>query len=128
MARTVYIYAEGSDLHEEADRLVVELGALAERWKNLGARLVNQQHERTVDLQPEDLPDWFLGINLPLEKFGAREIEQLLPVLLGLAQSTDREFVVGIAEESGITFDLVFVGANSGERERQNLQRYVAGL
>lgn len=127
MARIVYVYVEGSDLREQAVRLTAAFGALAEQWQSLGASLVNQLHERTADMKPDDLTDWSLGISLPLGEFGARQVEELLPFLRGLAESTGREFVVGVAEESGTTEDLVFVGANCGERERQTLLLHVAG-
>ena len=105
MARTVCIYADGSDLHEEAERLVAGFSALVERWNDRGAHLVNQVHEREPDMGPDDLPDWSLGINVPLSEFHVREVEELLPVLRHLAESTGREFVIGVAEESGITDD-----------------------
>src|SRR5687768_8301006 len=121
MTFALYVYVDGSDLHEHAPQLAVEFGALAQRWKSLGAFFVNQLHERTPDMQPDDLADWFLGVNLPLQAFGERQAEELLLFLRGLAQSTGREFVIGIAEESGITQDWAFVRADCGERERQSL-------
>ena len=128
MARTVYVDVEGSDLHQHAEQLAAAFGALAEGWSSLGAKVVNQLHERTPDMQPDDLTDWSLGITLPLREFGASQVEELQPFLRSLARATGREFIVGICEESGITEDLVFIGANSGEQERRNLLVHVAGL
>jgi hypothetical protein len=126
MARTIYVYVEGSDLHEQEARLTAEFSSLAEHWKGVGATLVNQQYDETSVMKPGDLSDWFLGINLPLEGFGAHQAEELLHFLRGIAKSTGREFVVGIVENSGVSEDVVFIGENSSEREMQTLLLHVA--
>jgi hypothetical protein len=128
MPQVLYVYVDGSDLQEHGGQLAAAFAGLAEKWKDRGAFLVNQVHERTADMCSSDLPDWFLGINMPSSAFGAGEVDELVPFLRGLARSTDREFVVGLAEESGITEDLVFLGASSGERQRQDLLLHVAAL
>jgi hypothetical protein len=125
--RTVYIYTEGSDLHEQAEHLIVGFAELAARWSGHGARLVNQLYDRTPQMKAEDLQDWSLGINIPLSQFHAQQVDELLPVLRRLAASTGRDFVVGVAEETGITEDLVFVGAGSLEKARQDLLLHVVG-
>ena len=125
---TVYVYVEGSDLEECEDTLVSAFGQLAANWSHLGARLVNRQYLRSPNMRADDLADWDLGINLPIESFGAAQAGELIPFAKSLGMLTGRELVVGIASDTGITDDLVFLGSEAGERELQVLREHVAGL
>ncbi|TFW17251.1 hypothetical protein [Duganella callida] len=128
MTPTVYIYADGSDLHDVAEELLSGFGDLANSWFDRGAVLVNSAPGNTPAVEGEDFPDWFLGINIPLARFHDREVSELLPVLTTLTESTGREFVIGVADESGRTEDLVFFDERNGESARQELLQRVCGL
>ena len=128
MTPTVYIYADGSDLHDIAEELLSSFGVLANLWGDRGAVLVNSDPGQPPSVEGEDFPDWFLGINIPVARFGDREVSELLPVLTKLAETTGREFVIGIADESGCAEDLVFFDGHNGERARQQLLQHVCGL
>ena len=122
----VYVDVDGSDLDEHAPALASAFEALAQRWKGLGARFVDQRSERDDDMHPDDLPDWFLGITVPRDAFRARQVDELLTFLRALAFATGREFVVGTVDGAGMAEDLVVVGAASGDDEREDLLLHVA--
>lgn len=125
--RTVYVYVDDSDNTATEALLVSAFRQLAEQWAGVGAFAVNQQHERAPDLRPGDLPDWFIGLNVPLERFGPAQAAELVPFARALARATGQEFVVGVASASGITDDLIFLGPDAGEREYHDLLQHVAG-
>lgn len=128
MTPTVYIYADGSDLHDVAEVLLSNFGDLAKSWTDRGAVLVNTDPGQASAVESGDFPDWFLGINIPVARFHDREVFELLPVLTKLAETTGREFVIGVADESGGTEDLVFLDEHNGELVRQELLQHVCGL
>ena len=119
--RTLYIYVDGSDLHDQEMLLVSEFEALARRWSGLNVIVVNQRGEHTPDMLPDDLPDWDLGVNIPLDRFGKNHAEELVPFLRNLAHSAGHEFVIGIGEPSGITDDMMFVDSASNEHAAEEL-------
>ena len=125
---TLYIYVDGSDLEAYEAVLISAFTRLAAKWSSVGALLVNMRHPRAPSMRPDDASDWDLGVNLPLENFGEAQAADLISFAKKLASQTDQEFVVGIASENGITEDLVFLGAQAGEREFQILRKYAAGL
>jgi hypothetical protein len=67
----VYIYIDGSDLHEIEQSMSKEINNWLYREK-INGHLVNAMHERTPDLKEDDYPDWDLGINFDIA---------LLPIL-----------------------------------------------
>ena len=119
--RTLYVYVDGSDLHDQEELLVSEFEALAQRWSGLNAVVVNQREEHTSNMLPGDLPDWDLGINIPLDRFGKNQAEELIPFLRNLAHSTEHEFVIGIGEPSGMTDDVIYVDSTADERTAEEL-------
>lgn len=128
MTPTVYIYADGSDLHDVAEELLSSFGDLSKSWFDRGAVLVNSDPGQALTAEGYDFPDWFLGVNIPVATFHEREVSELLPVLIRLAETTGREFVIGVADEFGRTEDLVFFDEHNGERARQELLQHVCGL
>jgi hypothetical protein len=86
---------------------------------------VNQRYERTPDMRDDDLSDWFIGINIPMGKFGSTQAKELVPFISSLAKATAREFIVGVASSSGIADDLFFLGADAGENEYHDLLQHI---
>ena len=125
--QTVYVYVDDSDNKATETLLMSAFSQLVDKWSSLGAFVVNQQHERTPDLQPDDCPDWFIGLNIPLEQFGPAQAAEIVSFARDLAQATGQEFIVGIASSPGITEDLIFLGPDAGEREYCDLLQHVAG-
>lgn len=119
--QTLYVYVDGNDNEAQEVELTAAFAGLAHEWQALGAMFVNFKHEPDAGVDSNDCQDCFLGLNLPLERFGAVQAEQLFPVLRRLASITGREFVLGIAADSDISEDVVFIDAHAGERERQRL-------
>jgi hypothetical protein len=124
----VYAYIDGSDLETLVEPLTRAFGQLTTQWSALGAIFVNQKNDRSANVRPGDLPDWELGINLPLERFGANQALELLAFSKPLSQSTGREIVVGVADALGVTEDVVILGVNAGDREYRALLTHLAGL
>ena len=125
--QTVYVYAADSDNSATEATLMSAFRRLADQWASLGASVVNQRHDRTQDLRPDDFPDWFIGLNIPMDQFGAFQVAELVPFARALALATGQEFVVGVASSPGITEDLIFLGPHAGEREYSDLLQHVAG-
>lgn len=114
---TLYCYVDGSDNQAIEPVLVDAFRALVSDWAQYCAVFVNHQHERKPDLAPDDLNDWFIGLNLPLPCVSQSQIEQLVLFAKALAGATGRDFVVGISLPSGLCEDLVFLDANADETE-----------
>jgi len=117
---------DGSDLHEIELPLVTAFRTLADSWCGLGAFVVNQRHPKTPDMGYDDLADWDLGINLPLESVGSTQVDELVSFARSLGQETGRDFWVGVAS-TGISEDFVSLGAFAGEPERHALLQHLAG-
>lgn len=128
MPDMLYVYVDGSDLDEIQGTLVSRFDQLAHRWSSLDAYLVNERSERTPDLRPDDLVDWDLGVNMPLENLGLEQVDELLPFLRALAEETGREFVIGIGLSSGVSEDVIAIGATAGDRERKLVLAQILGL
>jgi hypothetical protein len=119
---TLYAYVEGSDLHDVAETLNLRLSAfLASReWHCAKVWLVNQSRPDDPSLQPGDLPDWELGINLELPDPGRErpgwfsDIEAIARFFGVLHKDTGRCFVIGIGDnDTRISEDLFFVESAS---------------
>lgn len=124
----LYVYVDGSDLDEIQGTLVSRFDQLAHRWSSLDAYLVNERSERAPDLRPDDLVDCDLGVNMPLENLGLEQVDELLPFLRALAEETGREFVIGIGLSSGVSEDVIAIGATAGDRERKLVLAQILGL
>ena len=118
---TVYVYVDGADLEAVESTLESAFTRLVSGWPNAGAHLVNQRHPRTPDLDKDDLPDWDLGINLPITSFNSTFAVALVEFAREISTTTGRELVVGVASERGTTEDLVFLGAHAGDSEIRHL-------
>lgn len=82
---------------------------------------------------PEDLPDWDLGLNLPLPEVGKEpngwfsDVEAIALFLATLARKTGREFVIGISDLGrGLSEDLAYVDA--APPDLQNLRAVIGGV
>lgn len=122
---TLYAYAEGNDLQDVADtldgafaRLIAEGGwACGQPWA------VNQRRNDDPSLGPDDLPDWEIGLNLPLPDPGAEppgwfaDVERIVAALERMHVETGRDFVLGIGHEGrGISEDVVGIGERPVDR------------
>ncbi|WP_223524067.1 hypothetical protein [Pseudomonas sp. BF-RE-24] len=117
----LYLYVDGSDNDAIEAELVAAFDGLVCEWSELGAFLVNQKHERDESLSENDLPDWFIGLNLPIENYGIEQVNRLIPFAQRLAVSTGREFFLGVSSAQGISEGMVFLDAHSGEQEHSIL-------
>ncbi len=104
----VYLYVDGSDLEAIAAKLTAELRAVVPS-RSRRMRVINHRSERTPDLQPEDLPDWRLGLNIDrTDKLGV-DLKTAIEGVAPLAKKYRREFVVGYVDvTSGISEDVAF--------------------
>jgi hypothetical protein len=118
----LYAYVEGSDLDGIAEALEARFaGFVASRsWLSASASVVNQQHGPDPTMQPGDLPDWDLGLNLELPDPGREprgwfgDVEAIARFLGTLQRDCGRGFIIGIADtETGITEDLFHVSTDS---------------
>jgi hypothetical protein len=124
---TLFAYVDGSDLHEIADALEGRLRAFVEgrRWVAGEAWVVNQQLEADESCtNPEDLPDWDLGLNLHLPDPGTEpagwfsDVEAIARFLGNLHEEFGRAFVIGVGDaQTGIAEDLFCVADSSPDLE-----------
>ena len=112
----LYVYVDGSDLEDISEYLLQQLHG----WENrerVGMAIVNDRYPRTPDLEPDDLPEWNLGINLDLEVISKDELKRTIQFLIGLAEVSRRDFAVGYYDaKRGISEDLLFFGFESRTR------------
>jgi hypothetical protein len=91
-SHTFYAFVDGFDLDEVAAQLSQELSTfvLGDGWRWQQPAVVNQRHERTPDLGPDDLPTWELGLTFPLPEPGSgrkdwfADVERIASFLGGL--------------------------------------------
>jgi hypothetical protein len=129
-SHTFYAFVDGFDLDEVAAQLSQELSTfvLGDGWRWQQPAVVNQRHERTPDLGPDDLPTWELGLTFPLPEPGSgrkdwfADVERIASFLGGLHAKTGLEFVLGIWDSRRrISEDLFFV-----ESDRPDLEGLLA--
>lgn len=126
--QVIYVYVDGSDNADDEVELVAAFRELVAAWSELGATLVNDKYDPHDGAGVNDFPDWFIGLNIPRNSFGAQQIEHLVPLIQNLAENMGRDFVVGITLPSGIAQDLVFLDACSGEGELAALSLMIQGV
>ena len=128
MIDTLFVYIDGSDLEECYSQVAPQLQALSAEWRHKGCHFVDDRHPVTADLKPHDLPDWSLGLNLPLAALGRAEAERLVELCRTLARASGREFVIGFASRGGRSEDVLFVGPDTScPVEVAHLLGHVAG-
>lgn len=111
---TLYAYVDGSDLDDVEALLEGELVAFVDgRSWSRRTWVVNQRHPPEPQDGPADLPGWDLGLNHELPDPGTEtagwfhEVEEIARFLGGLAEKSERSFVIGIADNAtGIADDL----------------------
>lgn len=123
---TLYAYVDGSDLGDVAapiEERLVEFVA-SPSWATSRPVVVNQKTTESGS-QPDDLPDWDLGINLALPDPGEEpegwfdDVVRIAKHLAMLHSTFDREFVIGIADNvTGMTEDLFFVESDVLDLDR----------
>lgn len=104
----IYIYFDGSDLHDIANDFRNEMKAFIEKDKSI--KLVDILHPRDEDMEEDDLTDWDMGINFELSKRSEKEIEELLFYFSQLSSKFDRDFAVGYYnQKNGMSEDIGFI-------------------
>jgi hypothetical protein len=104
----IYVYVDGSDLHDVADLLLRRLGEIARDFAHM--RVIDDRFEKTPDMHPDDLPDWNLGLNFDLDRAGVCHVPRLLESIRALAQESGRNFAVGYYDRrSKIDEDIGFI-------------------
>ena len=110
----IFIYVDGSDLSEVVDRIQRRLIT----WKDetpVDVTIVNDLHPRTPDLDPDDLPDWNLGLNLDQKILTLDILKSAVRFLYDVGLETERDFVIGYFDAStGMSEDIAFFGYESG--------------
>ena len=126
-SHTLYAYVDGSDLSDCVDSIESALDKFVNDnlWRSAQPTVVNQRHPRDETYQPDDLPDWDLGLNFGVPAAGTEsqdwleDFEAIVVYLGTLATQTKREFVVGVSDaESGITEDLFYIGGTDVDFEQ----------
>lgn len=108
MSFGIYIYVDGSDLHEVAELLLRRLGEITREFPRV--RVVDDRFEKTPDMLPDDLPDWNLGLNFDLDCVTVGYAPRLLESIRSLAQESGRDFAVGYYDRgSKIDEDIGFI-------------------
>jgi hypothetical protein len=119
----LYIYIDGSDLEGVSE----PVESAIRDWlksKDVPAKIVNVLHERTPDLSSEDYAQWDLGLNLEMGQIGC--LSELLVYIHKLAVKHERDFVIGYySEATGISEDISFFGADSGEPKTQEIAEFI---
>jgi hypothetical protein len=124
---TLFAYVDGSDLEECHPALAPQLEALANVWADRGARFIDDRFQATPDLSRGDLPDWNLGLNVPLGQLTSADAAQLVETLRRLSADSGRDFVVGLSTDDGRSEDIVFVGSQAGDRETAQILLHANG-
>ena len=114
---TIYLYVDGCDLKDSEAELVAAFAELARAWKNPSLLIVNDKQTLYSTAHPEDLPKWFLGLNVNADTLTEDDLESLLRFSKDLAGRTGHDFVFGLADQY-ISDDLCFIDADAGDAER----------
>ncbi len=130
MSVILFAYVDGSDLAEVSDRIEPELDRIvrSRSWQQAPS-VVNQV---ASGASSTDLPDWDLGLNLPLpggfESIRALEpdIEALVAGLEAVAKTSKRAFVLGVGLPNGVTQDLEYVPGTSSSALISKLLGYLS--
>lgn len=129
---TLYAYVEGSDLDVIAEGLEAEFARFVAQpgWTWGDPWVVNQKRPDDPSLGPDDLPDWEVGLNMQLPDPGDEptgwfaDVERIAEFLGQLHAQTNRDFVVGIADnDRGYSEDLFRV--DSPEPDLALLRRII---
>jgi hypothetical protein len=108
MSYGIYIYFDGSDLHEIAEDFREEMKSLSERYHFL--IFVDNLHPKEPDMEEDDLPDWDMGINFDLADPSEEELKELLSFFSGITDKYDHGFAVGYYEKkTGMNEDIGFL-------------------
>lgn len=108
---------DGSDLHDVADGIRRDLDTFVAStpWSR-ATFVVDEIAPRDSTMQPEDLPDWELGVHheLPDEEDAAHawfaEVERIAVAIGGIAAATGRTFAVALADrQTGSTEDITYL-------------------
>lgn len=89
----VYVYVDGSDLHDVAVSSRRGLGEIAGRYPQL--TVIDDRFERTPDLRPDDLPTWNLGLSFDLGQDRGGFVRGVIECFRSLSRESGRSFAVG---------------------------------
>jgi len=116
---TIYLYVDGCDLKDAEAELVAAFDGLAKGWKNPSLLIINDKQTSDSTAHTEDLPEWFLGLNVNADTVTEDDLESLLRFSKDLAGRTGHDFVFGLADQQKcISDDLCFINADAGDAER----------
>jgi hypothetical protein len=124
---TLYFYADGNDLHDDAALLLARFEEFVRgrTWTAGDVCVVDQIHDDDPTLQPGDLPDWDLGLNLRLSALRHDrpagwfdDVIVIVSFLRTLSDATGRAFVIGAAfASSQVSEDLFEVSSDPVDLE-----------
>jgi hypothetical protein len=118
----IFVYVDGSDLTDVEADLSRAFIDYASNHTSLCAKFISRRHPRTADLDPEDLAQWDLGINLTTLALSETEATELVAFLVSLSNRTGRAFWIGQWQpEKGISEDLILVDSTSTPDESKQL-------
>jgi len=116
---TIYLYVDGCDLKDSEAELVAAFEGLAKGWKNPSLLIINDKQTSDSTAHTEDLPEWFLGLNVNADTVTEDDLESLLCFSKDFAVRTGHDFVFGLADQQKcISDDLCFISADAGDAER----------
>ncbi|MFO0570323.1 MAG: hypothetical protein U0263_32070 [Polyangiaceae bacterium] len=116
---TLYAYVHGSDLDDIAELLLRDLQTFVRQtpWKTAEPSVVSQRSPADPTLASGDVPDWDLGLNLPLPLGPSTAIDDAVTIaqhLVELRARVSRDFVIGLHDDrTGATEDLFFVDSHT---------------
>lgn len=104
----IYIYFDGSDLHEIADDFRTKTKDFLQGENRI--ELVDILHPRDENMEEDNLTDWDLGVSFNLSDLKLKEIEELLVYFSQLVSGFDHDFAVGYHDKkTGISEDIGFI-------------------
>lgn len=107
MKKHIYIYADGSDLHDTWQQMKERILGFSNNQK---VRFIDDRLPRDDSMEEDDLPDWNFGINFDLNDLSDEELNEWFFFFQNLGSSFGRDFAVGYYEEkSGISEDFGYI-------------------
>jgi hypothetical protein len=130
MPRCVLLFCvEGSDLHDVAERIRRDLDhfVASQPWSRATC-VLDELAPRDSTMQPDDLPDWELGVHhelpddLEADHEWFAEVERIAAAVGRIAAATERTFAVALANtENEITEDITYL--TGADKDLETLRR-----
>lgn len=113
----LYAYVNGSDCHEFASPLLDDLNNLRDN-SSFWMKVVDDRFEKTPDMEPDDLPDWNLGINVLFDDVSVEALTELFAGLETCCAKYGRAFAIGYVDLDGhVSEDITFLEAGRRPNE-----------